>query len=80
MPGICPVVRLGSHVVAKKGRPSGVRNKLRGQPPEPFCSRQTSMNSASRSGRSSRSTHTGMQASFISSAVSGSEKHSRSMT
>ena len=79
-PGIWPVVLLGSHVAAKKGLPSGVRKRFRGQPPFPFWMWHMSMKSPSRSGRSSRSTLTATQVSFMRSATSGSEKHSRSMT
>ena len=80
IPGICPVVRLGNHVVQKNGRPSGVRNIFSGHPALPFWMRQISMNMLSMSGRSSRSTFTGMQAEFIIPATSMSVKQSLSIT
>ena len=70
MPGICPVVRLGSQVVQKNGRPSGVIKIFRGQPALPFCTLQISMQRLSIAGYSSLSTSTGTQISFIMPATS----------
>jgi hypothetical protein len=57
-----------------------VQKTLSGHPPWPVIAWTASMYSASTSGRSSRSTFTHTNASFMSRAVSGSSKDSRSMT
>jgi hypothetical protein len=70
----------GKYVPPKNGSPSGVTKQFSGQPPEPVIACTASMCSASTSGRSSRSTFTQTNASFMSRAVSSSSKDSRSMT
>ena len=65
---------------AKNGTSSGVRNAFSGQPPLPVMAWQASMHMASTSGRSSRSTFTHTNRSFISAATSGSSKDSCAIT
>ncbi len=65
---------------AKNGTWSGVRKQFSGQPPWPVIVWQASMHTASTSGRSSRSTFTHTNRSFISAATAGSSKDSWAIT
>ena len=57
-----------------------MRKAFSGQPPWPVIAWQASMQMASMSGRSSRSTFTHTKRSFISSAMEGSSKDSCAIT
>ena len=59
----------GKYVPAKNGRASGVMKTVVGQPPEPVIPTAASIVTASTSGRSSRSTFTFTNSSFMSAAV-----------
>jgi len=67
-------------VPTKNGSPLSVSSAVSGQPPRPVIAWQTAMYTWSTSGRSSRSTFTGMNVSLIRRATSGSPNDSRSMT
>lgn len=64
----------------KKGRPSGVRKQVIGQPPCPVRATVAFMYTASMSGRSSRSTLMQTNPAFIAAATSASSNDSCAMT
>ena len=70
----------GKYVPPKKGSSLGVRKTVIGHPPEPVIACTAAMYTSSRSGRSSRSTLIDTNCSFMSAAISGFSKDSRSMT
>ena len=63
-----------------KGSPAGVRKTVIGQPPWPVIPTTAFMYTASRSGRSSRSTLTFTNSRFITSAVAASSNDSCAIT
>jgi hypothetical protein len=71
---------LGKYEPPKNGRPSGVRKRVIGQPPAPFIACTAAIYTASRSGRSSRSTLIETKLAFSMAAVFSSSNDSRSMT
>ena len=70
----------GKYVPPKNGSPAGVMKTVIGHPPCPDSATTASMYTASRSGRSSRSTFTFTNRSFMIRAVAASSNDSRSMT
>ena len=70
----------GKYVPPKNGARSGVRKTVIGQPPEPVIACTAAMYTSSRSGRSSRSTLIDTKLAFMSPAICGFSKDSRSMT
>ena len=70
----------GKYVPPRNGSPAGVRKTVIGQPPWPVIDTTASMYSESTSGRSSRSTFTFTNRSFITAAVAGSSNDSCAMT